>query len=343
MMLKMFNKSVQKTRMDYHSENLGKVSMDLKLRNAFEALYGREPKGSEAEVLNHVAIGSGKKTIAGLYRAIIAAFDRQTLATPFTIRFGGNDVIYCVLNGFELATDEVDISVGAPMRAYQQYEPHMTNFFKSYIKPGMTVVDVGANIGYYSLLASRLVGDSGKVLSFEPNSENCRLILLSLRKNNCSNVHLHPIGLSNSLGVAYFSPHIGSNGGFFPSDDQTLMNPNCIVIPTIRLDDAIGGSKIDFLKMDTEGAEGLVVAGARRTIERDRPIVTSEFSMEMLPRVSGIDCMEFLDFFRSLRYSMYVISQTTGEPQFVENPQTFLADYGSEIRIEDLAFFPERI
>jgi FkbM family methyltransferase len=343
MMLKMFNKNVPKNRLDSGFENSTPVSMDLKLRNAFEALYGRAPKEGETEVLNHVAIGSGNKPIASLYRAIIAAFDRQTLATPFTIRFGGDDVIYCTLNGFELATDEVDISVGAPMRVYQQYEPHMTSFFKSYIKPGMTVVDVGANIGYYSLLASQLVGAAGKVFSFEPNSENCRLILLSLRKNQCSNVHLHPIGVSDSLGVAYFSPHIGSNGGFFPSDDQTLMNPNCVVIPTIRLDDAIGGSKVDFLKMDTEGAEGLVIAGARKTIERDRPIVTSEFSMEMLPRVSGISCEEFLDFFLSLGYSMYVISQTTGEPQFVENPQVFLAGYGPEIRIEDLAFFPERL
>jgi len=118
----------------------------LTLRTAFEALYGREPIGSEIGVLEHVSIGSGKKPIASLYRAIIAAFDRQTLATPFTIRFGEDDVIFCTLNGYQIATDEVDISVGAPTRVYQQYEPHMTTFFKSFVKPWMTVVDVGANI-----------------------------------------------------------------------------------------------------------------------------------------------------------------------------------------------------
>src|SRR2546421_6316813 len=129
----------------------------------------------------------------------------------------------------------------------------------------MVVVDVGANLGFHSMLAANLVGRSGKVLCIEPNSENCRLILLSIDENQFSQVVLYPVALSNRQGYALFTAHIGSNGGFLPATEESLLSPNCVVVPTFPLDALIQG-KVDFMKIDTEGAEGLIIGGAKSLI-----------------------------------------------------------------------------
>ena len=170
----------------------------------------------------------------------------------------------------------------------------------------MTVVDVGANLGYYSLLASRLVGPSGRVVALEPNSENCRLLLSSLRLNGSTNVELLPVAADVATGWAYYSTHVGSNGGLIDGNDL-LAHPG-VVVPTFRLDELVY-ERVDFLKMDVEGAEGRVVRGATRIIERDRPIVTTELKDEMLTRVSGVSVRDYLGYFEGLGLSTDAFGQ----------------------------------
>ena len=122
----------------------------------------------------------------------------------------------------------------------------------------MTVVDVGANLGYYSLLASKLVGPSGRVIALEPNSENCRLLLSSLRLDGITNVQLIPVAADTATGWAYYSTHVGSNGGLI--DDADLLRHPGVVVPTFRLDDLVE-QPVGLLKMDVEGAEGRVDQG----------------------------------------------------------------------------------
>ena len=89
------------------------------------------------------------------------------------------------------------------------------------------------------------------------------------------------------MGNVYFSTHLGPNGGFLSSSTEILQNSRCVVVPTFRLDQIIQ-QRVDLMKMDVEGAEGLVVEGGWSTIVKNRPIVVSEFSPEMLGRVSKI-------------------------------------------------------
>jgi len=302
----------------------------------FEILYGRRPNTREIDHLKTLP-GLTADQETGQFRSIIAGFDRQSLNTPFLIRFSQSDVVYGSVEGAELALDRADVSVSLPIHHGGQWEPHLTRFYQGHLKPGMTFIDVGANIGFFTILASRLVGPEGRVIAFEPNSENCRLILLSLERNGINNVELYPLGLSDRRGFSYFSTYLGSNGGFLPSGNETLLSGGCLVIPTVRLDDWID-RPVDMIKIDTEGAEGLVVAGARRMLERHRPIVTSEFSMEMLPRVSGIKGKEFLEYFRGLGYSIYLVEKDMGHLTEVSDLDAFLDDYGEVTRIVDLAF-----
>jgi FkbM family methyltransferase len=220
-----------------------------------------------------------------------------------------------------------------------EYEPHLFKLFSETLKPGMVFMDIGANIGFYSMLAASRVGEGGKVISFDPNTENCRLLMLSINKNGFNNVSLYPFALGGKSGYAMFSTHIGSNGGLIPDTEDSLVNPNCVIVPITRLDDLID-EKVDLIKIDVEGAEGLVIEGAKKLIEKHRPIITSEFSLEMLPRVSGMSGKEYLGYFRDQDYATYICERQTQELVAIESVDAFVNGYGEVTRIEDLVFMP---
>lgn len=310
----------------------------LNTETAFRLLYGRDPDRAEADRLE--SLMDGTETELDLMRRIIGASDRQTLGTPVLIRMGANDVRFVQLDGFQLATDRTDIAVAHEIVGNGVYEEHLTALFREVLRPGMSFVDVGANIGYFTMLASRLVGPTGTVSAFEPNTENCRQILLSVSRNGFDNIKLYPLALTESIGSAFFSSAIGSNGALLSSADETLMNPNCLVVATAPMTLLI--DKVDVIKMDVEGAEGVVVKGALPLIERRRPIVTAEFSMEMIPRVSGMSGLEFIEMFTRLNYRVELLDRVsrTNARTLIDDPAAFVANYGPLTRIEDLVFLP---
>jgi len=281
--------------------------------------------------------GTGDLSDPATIRRMIGAVEQQLSPTAFTIRFGPGDVSFVDVHGIRLALDAADASVARQMEEAGAYEPHLTAVFERYCRPGMTVVDVGANIGYYSLLASRLVGPSGRVIAIEPNSENCRLLLTSLAEAEAKNVDLLPVACSREIGWAYFSSHFGSNGGFIPDDD--LVHRPGTVVPVFPLDTLVRG-KVDFLKLDVEGAEALVVAGAREVLSTSRPVVTTEFSCDMLTRVSDCDPEAYLEGFVDYGYTISVIDRDTGALAAVDSPADLLASWGDRYRIEDLLLLP---
>ena len=134
---------------------------------------------------------------------------------------------------------------------------------------------------------ARAVGPAGRVIAVEPNSENCRLILLNAKANDVDNVELLPVALDTHQGWAYFSTHLGSNGGLIPTDDEAMLDGRGLVVPTFTLDSLVD-ARVDVLKIDLEGAEGRALAGATRIVESDRPVVITEFSAEMLQRISQV-------------------------------------------------------
>lgn len=306
------------------------------LAGVFRTAYGRAPRPEERATL--AAIDPPPRTPASAFRAVVGAFDRQSLNTPFAVRLTPEDVSYIDFHGVSIAVDLADGSVSRPLRS-GEYEPHIVAFLKQRLQPGMTFVDIGANLGSLAILAAKLVGETGRVFCFEPNSENCRLILLSTTRNDLKNITLFPVAASSTPGHALFGTHMGSNGGLMPSSTDVLLNPGCLVVPTFRLDDLIH-DRIDFLKIDTEGAEGLVIGGAGRLLQQHRPIVVTEFSPEMLGRVSRIAASDYLQRFRDLQYRIHVIDRQTRALTPIPDPDAFLRDYGPSTRIEDLAFLP---
>ncbi len=282
------------------------------------------------------AAGSGDLAEVSTVRKMLGTIEHQLAPTAFMVQLTEVDAEHCTVGGVELFCDAADAAVTPGLRS-GIYEPHLTMVFERYCAPGMTVVDVGANLGYYSLLASRLVGPSGRVIALEPNSENCRLLLSSLRLNGSTNVELLPVAADVATGWAYYSTHVGSNGGLIDAGDL-LAHPG-VVVPTFRLDELVSG-RVDFLKMDVEGAEGRVMRGATGIIERDRPIVTTELKDEMLARVSDMSVREYLGYFESLGYRPTLLDAHGGGEKSYPSVEAMLADWGEADQLRDVLLVP---
>ena len=304
----------------------------------FQLVYGRAPSEPELRRIEEILGPDNRHDDFATFRTVVNSVDHQHHPTPFAIRFGADDIAYIEVGGLELAVDTADVSVAEPIIG-GYYEPHLRPFITDFLRPGMTFVDIGANVGFYSILASRAVGPEGHVLSFEPNSENCRLVMLSARRNGLDNITMYPFALGDSNGHALFHTHLGSNGGLFNDEGDALLDSTAVVVPIARLDDVVT-HEIDLIKIDVEGAEALVMRGATGLIEKYRPTVVSEFSLEMLRRVSGVDGLDYLHYWDELGYSLHLCDRESHQLVPIDNVGRFVAGYGDDTRPEDLIFLP---
>ena len=143
----------------------------------------------------------------------------------------------------------------------------------SLLKPGMKVVDAGANIGLYSLLAARCVGEGGQIWSFEPAQTTYGLLLDNLALNEVTSVAAHRLALSDSQGQLTLRSERGFGDLYRHLDymDSTTTGDAVETVSVITLDDFSDSQKIqaiDFLKIDVEGGEYCLLKGARRLLSQ---------------------------------------------------------------------------
>lgn len=154
---------------------------------------------------------------------------------------------------------------------YGYYEKHPTNIFRRLLKPGDNVIDVGANIGYYSILAGTLIGKNGNVFAYEPVSSIYHRLLRNI--DSYSNIKPKQAACGNTKGEIniYVAHDICSSGSRIsqPQEGQPLKQE---VVPIIRLDDELKDHKINLLKIDVEGYETEVILGAAELIKSNPEI-----------------------------------------------------------------------
>lgn len=149
------------------------------------------------------------------------------------------------------------------------YEMSKRLAFEREIQPSAVVYDIGANVGYFSLLAGVLVGEKGQVIAFEPLPRNVSYLRKHISLNKLGNIHVFEAAVSDHDGEATFDlgpstamGHISKKGG--------------IKVPLVSLDSLIASSELrppDYMKIDVEGAEFEVLRGAKRLIKSHRPII----------------------------------------------------------------------
>lgn len=149
------------------------------------------------------------------------------------------------------------------------YESVKQKEFAKVIQPGMIVYDVGAHVGFYTLLASYKVGSSGSVVVFEPLPRNIYHLRRHLALNDCANVTVKELAVSNYNGTAWFSTQAGH------SSERYLDDTGQFKVQVITLDDLWkGGAPMpDVIKMDIDGAEYLALLGAQQLLTRRYPII----------------------------------------------------------------------
>jgi FkbM family methyltransferase len=285
------------------------------------------------------AAGDDDPFLPHVVRRILGGVDRHVSPSPLDVRFGVDDLAIVHIDGAMLFLDRCDWSVSEQIISDRRYELGVSRVLGDLLTPGAVFVDVGANVGYHTIRAAVRVGAGGRVVALEPNPENARLLLLTIRANGFSNIDLVPLALSDRLGAVSFTAYLGSNGGFSPDDLDSLASGRTTVVACIPLDD-LRLPRIDVMKVDVEGAEAEVVSGAIETIERCRPAIVMEFSCEMATRVGGLSPREHLDRIVGMGYEMAVIDKWGGPPVPVASPEVLLQSWGDPLRIEDLLFTP---
>jgi len=189
------------------------------------------------------------------------------------------------------------------------YEPPVTFLFNVLIKPGMTVLDVGANIGYFTLVAAKRVGENGRVFAFEPEPHNYNLLVQNIEFNHCANVTALPIALSDEQGQLLLYLHRTNLGCHSISKENVHSEGGCTRVEATTLDSFIsnlGDHRVDLIKMDIQGAEGLLIKGGEETLRRDGLAIIMEFWPKGLRQV-GTDPSELLRKLVELGFQIKVI------------------------------------
>jgi FkbM family methyltransferase len=179
------------------------------------------------------------------------------------------------------------------------------------LRPSMTAVDVGANLGLHSLFFASRVGPGGKVFAFEPEPDNCALLVRNIAHNHLENIEVFMNAAGAASGAIRLYLAEGSIGGHSASPSA---GPRAIDVAAVRLDDCLRdrAARIDIVKIDVEGSEPLALAGFMETLTRDRPILLIEFAPALL-RACGHAPEDLLATLKSL-YSDIVLFRDHGRP-----------------------------
>lgn len=222
---------------------------------------------------------------------------------------GTDDVeLVDVTEGFSLYLRAGHSLIGDAIRATKQYEPHVAERLNELLTPGCTFVDVGASIGFYTVLGSRRVGANGRVLAFEPGPQNLTLLYLNIHRNKLGNVDARPLAISDRSGFLLYNRE-GDNGQIAPFDGGTDRLALSDLVRSETLDDTLAGEeRIDVIKVDVEGAEGLVFRGAEKVLRQKRPRLVFEFSPPSLEATSQQTGAALFDYLESLGYRFEMIS-----------------------------------
>jgi FkbM family methyltransferase len=192
------------------------------------------------------------------------------------------------------------------------FENAELRFVERFLKPGMTVVDVGAHHGLYTLLASKLVGPTGKVIAFEPSPRERQRLTQHLRLNGLKDVQVETCALGSDEGSAELYLADGANDWCNSLRKPVESASSRVVVQVHRLDDMLSRSKlrkVDFLKLDVEGAELDTLKGASKLLSENlRPVVLVEvYDIRTMPW--GYKAKEIVRHLSRFNYQLFILKE----------------------------------
>lgn len=267
----------------------------------FRLLLGRAP--NQEEWRGHASrVGEPLELVVASYVNALE-FSRRGLQEARPL----GDTELTRLEAFAIFTESNDAAVGHHVR-HGQYEPDVTAVFRRFLRPGMCVLDIGANIGWFTMLSAHLVGAAGRVVAVEPNPRNARMIEASRRANRFDQVTVcqTAAGRAPGLLVLHRAHSNGTTSAVPDGDAAALLEAE--TVGCVRAETLLPpGRRLDFLKIDVEGAEYLALQGCEGVLKRDRPVIVTEFSPSAMPGISGIDGPGYLAWLSGLGYRLSIV------------------------------------
>ncbi len=286
----------------------------------FRLLLGRNPNPEEWP--GHSArAGEPLETIVKNYLNSRGFADRALLT-----RSESDELRIARLDGFSLWVPVNDLDVGRHV-LFDQYEPWVTAFLREQLRPGMSFLDVGANIGFFTMMAASIIGPQGKVIAVEPNENNVKLIEASRRANNFKNITIAQCAAGRETGLlALHSSQTNGTTSPLPEQVENIIAAQCVA--QFRIDDIVPKSfSIDFIKIDVEGAEYNALLGANDLLARCKPIIVSEFGPQSLPAISSISGEGFLRWLLDNGYRLGVLQPDCLGPTLTEDTSTIMREF----------------
>ena len=210
---------------------------------------------------------------------------------------------------FRMVLDKTDMDLSRQIEMLGVYstETFERIILEKYLKKGQTVLDIGANLGFYSMLSRSIVGPTGKIFSFEASKDNINLIDMSINENKFENVTVIHTAISDKTGQGclYVSPYYNSEHSLFDyhySSGKNTGKKASIPLETVDhfLENKIGNMNADIIKMDIEGSESRALEGMKSTISyNDEITLITEFWPQGFKNCNKEpkEFLESLDFF----------------------------------------------
>jgi FkbM family methyltransferase len=230
------------------------------------------------------------------------------LHANLAVRIGRTESV--TVGPFRVFVDPRDRVIAKKLILYGGYEQREIDLLCSLVQPGDCVLDIGANIGLYSLALSRAVGPAGRVIAFEPDPDNATLLRRNLDVNGCANVTVVEDALGDESKDVKLYESDDNRGALSTSDVLGVGEEHAIRVRMRRGDAVLAelGVQPRLAKIDVEGAEPLVIAGLGARLPQ---ILMFEFVPQLL-RAAGRDPADFLHELRSAGYSLAAIDPETG-------------------------------
>jgi FkbM family methyltransferase len=194
-----------------------------------------------------------------------------------------------------------DHGISRELSVYQMHEPLTTQLVKQFLKPGMNVVDIGGNLGYYALLEAQMVGDAGRVIAIEPVAANFAQLSKNVEANGYRNILLHNVAIGSSNGTV---PMYLSKKSNWHSLHPVPWETREITVRVSTLDALLAQHElpsVDLVRMDLEGYEVEVIRGMAETIKNYSP----RLLVELHPQVAGPEAIVgYLRHLKALGYEL---------------------------------------
>lgn len=249
----------------------------------------------------------------GLLHKYVDQYSSALASKPLERRLAGNNTMLC----------DLEDHVQSRIFFLGAYEPIEVYLFSHLVKPGMHIVDAGANVGFYSLQAASKLAGQGKVYAFEPVPSNFKKLQNNVDKSSRTEIEIIKEGLwhkEEDLEFSLAEDQANNHGSFTVGDNHSSSSTFQCHVNTLDSHTQNRIPKVDLIKMDIEGAEFFALQGAEQSLKRFLPTILIEINQSACEKL-GYKSQKIDELLLPLGYKIFRVNSTPDQSGFIDNTQ----------------------